>query len=151
MFNKIMNAIQAAANNNTNNNTNNNKEDNTMTAKERWMMNLKKGQDLGYEAAHKTGYGIGYATTTVKAEVSYAARKVAKAVSETRVAQEVRDGYYDGKNDAMTAFDCRVAEREFKAEQKNAKSNLDAAVDELMDEFEDFDDFVCGDGVWNAQ
>jgi hypothetical protein len=148
MFNKIMNAIQAAANNNTNNN----KEDNTMTAKERWMMNLKKGQDLGYEAAHKTGYGIGYATTTVKAEVSYAAHKVAKAVSDTRVAQEVRDGYYDGKNDAMTAFDCRVAEREFKAEQKkNAKTNLDAAVDELMDEFEAFDDSVCGDGVWNAQ
>ena len=52
----------------------------------------------------------------------------------------------------MTAFDCRVAEREFKAEQKkNAKANLDAAVDELMDEFEDFDDSVCGDGVWNAQ
>jgi hypothetical protein len=161
MFNKIMNAIQAAANNNTNNN----KEDNTMTAKERWMMNLKKGQDLGYEAAHKTGYGIGYATTTVKAEVSYAARKVAKAVSETRVAQEVRDGYYDGKNDAMTAFDCRVAEREFKAEQKkNAKANLEAAVDEIVEDFvnaveymgeiddvEEFDDSVCGDGVWNAQ
>jgi FMN-dependent NADH-azoreductase len=52
----------------------------------------------------------------------------------------------------MTAFDCRVAEREFKAEQKkNAKTNLDAAVDELMDEFEAFDDSVCGDGVWNAQ
>lgn len=119
-----------------------------MTAKERWMKNLKKGQDLGYEAAHKTGYGIGYATTTVKAEVSYAAHKVVKAVSETRVAQEVHDGYYDGKNDAMTAFDCRVAEREFKAEQKNAKANLDAAVDELMDEFEDS---VCGDGIWNAQ
>ena len=118
-----------------NNNTNSNKEDKAMTAKERWMANIHKGQDLGYEAAHKTGYGIGYATTTVKAEVSYAAHKVAKAVSETRVAQEVRDGYYDGKNDAMTAFDCRVTEREFK--------DLDAAVDELMDEF---DDALCGDG-----
>ena len=128
------------------NNTNSNKEDKTMTAKERWMANIHKGQDLGCKAAHKTGYGIGYATTTVKAEVSYAAHKVAKAVSDTRVAQEVHDGYCEGKNDAMTAFDCRVTEREYKAEQKkNAKTNLDAAVEELMDEFEDFDDSVCGD------
>lgn len=167
VFNMAQNTVNTQATNNTANNmegntmmneamnnaTNNNaQEEKKMTFKERWMKNLKKGQDLGYEAAHKTGYGIGYATTTVKEEVSYAARKVAKAVSETRVAQEVRDGYYEGKNDAMTAFDCRVAEREFKAEQKkNAKTNLDAAVDELMDEFEDFDDSVCGDGIWNAQ
>ncbi len=127
---------------------NSNKEGKTMTAKERWMANIHKGQDLGYEAAHKTGYTIGYATTTVKEEVAYAAHKVAKAVSETRVAQEVRDGYYDGKNDAMAAFDCRVTEREYKAEQKkNAKTNLDAAVDELMDEFEDFDDSVLASGM----
>jgi hypothetical protein len=130
MFNKIMNAIQAAANNNTNNN----KEDNTMTAKERWMMNLKKGQDLGYEAAHKTGYGIGYATTTVKAEVSYAAHKVAKAVSDTRVAQEVRDGYYEGTAQADYDFAQRCVKREEKARAKADAKAAKAAADELFDE-----------------
>lgn len=141
MFNKIMNAIQAAANNNTNNN----KEDNTMTAKERWMKNLKKGQDLGYEAAHKTGYGIGYATTTVKEEVVYAARKVSNAVSETRVAEEFSNGYYDGKNDAYYAFAQRCAKREEKARAKADAKAAEAAAQELMDEF---DDALCGDGEW---
>lgn len=142
-----------AQNNNTQATTNNTskKEEKKMTLKERWMANLKNGEELGYKAARKTGYAVGYATTTVKEEVAYAARKVTKGISETRVAKEVRNGYYDGKNDARTAFDCRVSEREYKAEQKNAKNNLKAAVDELMDEFEDFDDSVCGDGVWNAQ
>lgn len=130
------------------NNTNSNKEDKTMTAKERWMKNLKKGQDLGYEAAHKTGYGIGYATTTVKEEVSYAAHKVAKAVSETRVAQEVHDGYCEGKNDAGYAFAQRCIKREEKAREKANAKAAKAAADELFDEFEDS---VCGDGIWNAQ
>lgn len=121
----------------TNNNTNNNKEDKTMTAKERWMKNLHKGQDLGCKAAHKTGYGLGYATTTVKEEVVYAARKAAKAVSETRVAEEFTDGYYDGKADAYNAFADRVGKREAKAREKANAKAAEAAAQELMDEFDD--------------
>lgn len=121
---------------------NSNKEDKTMTAKERWMKNIHKGQDLGCKAAHKTGYGLGYATTTVKEEVVYAARKVSNAVSETRVAEEFSNGYYDGKNDAGYAFAQRCAKRDEKAREKAAE----AAAQELMDEF---DDALCGDGEWN--
>ena len=132
---------------NINNATNNsNKEDKTMTRKERWMVNIHKGQDLGCKAAHKTGYGLGYATTTVKEEVAYAARKVSNAVSETRVAQEVRDGYYDGKADAYNAFADRVGKREAKAREKANAKAAEAAAQELMDEF---DDALCGDGEWN--
>lgn len=125
--------------------TNSNKEDKTMTRKERWMANIHKGQDLGCKAAHKTGYGIGYATTTIKEEVAYAARKVA----ETRVAKEFTDGYYDGKADAYNAFADRVGKREEKARAKADAKAAKAAADELFDEFEDeFDDALCGDGEW---
>lgn len=105
-----------------------------MTAKERWMMNLKKGQDLGYEAAHKTGYGIGYATTTVKEEVAYAARKVANTVSETRVVEEFSNGYYDGKNDAGYAFAQRCVKREEKAREKADAKAAEAAAQEMINE-----------------
>lgn len=125
--------------------TNNNKEDG-MTRKERWMANIHKGQDLGCKAAHKTGYGLGYATTTVKEEVVYAARKAAHAVSETRVAEEFSNGYYDGKNDAGYAFAQRCAKREEKAREKANAKAAEAAAQELMDEF---DDALCGDGEWN--
>ncbi len=132
---------------NINNVTNNsNKEDGNMTAKERWMANIRKGQDLGCKAAHKTGYGLGYATTTVKEEVAYAARKVSNAVSETRVAEEFSNGYYDGKNDAGYAFAQRCAKREEKAREKANAKAAEAAAQELMDEF---DDSLCGDGEWN--
>lgn len=130
MFN---NAIQAAANNNTNSN----KEGKTMTAKERWMANIHKGQDLGCKAANKTGYAVGYATTTVKEEVAYAAHKVSSAVSETRVAQEVRDGYYDGKNDAYYAFAQRANKREEKAREKMDNKAAQAAAEEM------FEDIFC--------
>ena len=129
----------------TNNNTNSNKEDKAMTAKERWMRNVKKGQDLGCKAAHKTGYGLGYATTTVKEEVAYAARKAAHAVSETRVAEEFSNGYYDGKNDAGYAFAQRCAKRDEKAREKANAKAAEAAAQEIMDEF---DDALCGDGEW---
>jgi hypothetical protein len=132
-----------------NNNTNSNKEDGNMTRKERWMANIHKGQDLGCKAAHKTGYGLGYATTTVKEEVAYAARKVADTVSATRVAEEFTDGYYDGKADAYNAFADRVGKREAKARAKADAKAAEAAAEELMDEFEDFDDALCGDGEWN--
>ena len=124
---------------------NSNKEDGNMTAKERWMKNIHKGQDLGCKAAHKTGYGLGYATTTVKEEVAYAARKVSNAVSETRVAEEFSNGYYDGKNDAGYAFAQRCAKREEKAREKANAKAAEAAAQELMDEF---DDALCGDGEW---
>lgn len=122
---------------------NSNKEGKTMTAKERWMANIHKGQDLGCKAAHKTGYGIGYATTTVKEEVAYAARKVSNAVSETRVAEEFSNGYHDGKNDAGYAFAQRCAKREEKARAKADAKAAEAAAQELMDEFHDA---LCGDG-----
>lgn len=125
---------------------NSNKEDKTMTAKERWMASIHKGQDLGCKAAHKTGYGIGYATTTVKEEVAYAARKAVCKVSETRVAEEFGNGYYDGKNDAGYAFAQRCAKREEKARAKANAKAAKAAAEELFDEFEDS---VCGDGEWN--
>lgn len=128
--------------NNATNNTNSNKEDGNMTAKERWMASIHKGQDLGCKAAHKTGYGLGYATTTVKEEVAYAARKVAK----TRVAEEFTDGYYDGKADAYNAFADRVVKREEKAREKANAKAAEAAAQELMEEF---DDSLCGDGEWN--
>jgi hypothetical protein len=134
----------------TTNNTNNRKEKKNMKKRIGFIGNMIIAGALA--ASKGTGYGVGYATETVKDEACYYGKKVKDAVASTKMAQNFTDGYYDGKNDAMTAFDCRVAEREFKAEQKkNAKTNLDAAVDELMDEFEDFDDSVCGDGVWNAQ
>lgn len=123
------------------NNTNSNKEDGNMTRKERWMANIHKGQDLGCKAAHKTGYGLGYATTTVKEEVAYAARKVAK----TRVAEEFSNGYYDGKNDAGYAFAQRCTKRDEKAREKANAKAAEAAAQELMDEF---DDALCGDGEW---
>lgn len=128
-------------NNATNNTNSNKKEDGNMTAKERWMANIHKGQDLGCKAAHKTGYGLGYATTTVKEEVAYAARKVAK----TRVAEEFSNGYYDGKNDAGYAFAQRCAKREEKAREKANEKAAEAAAQELMEEF---DDSLCGDGEW---
>lgn len=107
---------------------NSNKEDNT------WMANIHKGQDLGCKAAHKTGYGIGYATTTVKEEVVYAARKVSNAVTETRVAEEFSNGYYDGKNDAGYAFAQRCAKREKKARAKADAKAAEAAAQEMINE-----------------
>lgn len=133
--------------NNTQATTNNRKEKKNMKKRIGFIGNMIIAGALA--ASKGTGYGVGYATETVKDEACYYGKKVKDAVASTKMAQNFTDGYYDGKNDAMTAFDCRVTEREFKAEQKkNAKTNLDAAVDELMDEFEDS---VCGDGIWNAQ
>jgi len=138
MFKNTMN--NATVNNNT-------KEEKKMTRKERWMANIHKGQDIGYKAARHTGYGIGYATETVKEEACYYGKKVKDAVASTKMAQNFTDGYYEGKNNAMTAFDCRKAEREYKAEQKKNAKAAKAAADELMNEFEDaLYDALCGDG-----
>ena len=134
-------------NNVTNNTATSVKEEKKMTLKERWMASLEKGQDLGYAAAHKTGYVVGYATTTVKEEVAYATRKITNAISKTGVAHEIRDGYYVGRSDATAAFDCRVSKREEKARARADAKAAKAAAEELFDEFEDS---VCGDGMWNA-
>lgn len=101
------------------------------------MANIHKGQDLGCKAAHKTGYGLGYATTTVKEEVAYAARKAAHAVSETRVAEEFSNGYYDGKTDAYYAFAQRANKREEKAREKMDNKAAQAAAEEM------FEDIFC--------
>lgn len=106
-----------------------------MAFKERWLKAIKKGQDMGYAAAHKTGYGIGYATTTVKEEVAYAMHKV----TSTKVAQSFANGYHDGRSDAQYAFVQRCIRREEKArERADAKAAM-AAANELFDEFEDED------------
>lgn len=139
---KAMNKNNTQAITNNTNNTNNRKEKKNMKKRIGFIGNMIIAGALA--ASKGTGYGVGYATETVKDEACYYGKKVKDAVASTKMAQNFTDGYYNGKNDAMTAFDCRVTEREYKAEQKkNAKTNLDAAVDELMDEFEDFDDSVC--------
>ena len=127
MFKKIVDSMAAATNNNTNK-----KEDNGMTARERWMANLKRGEELGYKAARKTGYGIGYATETVKDEAAYAAQKVKGAISGTKVAQEFSNGLYDGKNNAYYDFVQRCVSREQKAREKADNKAMKQAVNELL-------------------
>lgn len=102
---------------------------------DRWLKAIRKGQDMGYKAAKKTGYGVGYATTTIKEEVAYAMHKV----GSTRTAQAFVSGYYDGKADADYAFIQRVRRREEKAREKYEAKAAREAADELFDEFEDED------------
>lgn len=123
-----------AKNNNiqASNNTNNNKEEKKMTAKERWMANLQKGEELGYKAARKTGYGIGYANETIKDEAAYAAQKVKSAISSTKVAQEFSNGLYNGKNNAYYDFVQRCVSREQKAREKADNKAMKQAVNEML-------------------
>lgn len=121
------NNIQIAASNNTNN-----KEEKKMTAREKWLANLKKGEELGYKAARKTGYAIGYTTETVKDEAAYAAQKVKDAISGTKVAQEFSNGLYDGKNNAYYDFVQRCVSREQKVRENAENKAMKQAVDELL-------------------
>lgn len=102
---------------------------------ERWLKAIKRGQDMGYKAARKTGYGIGYATETIKEEVAYAMNRV----TNTKVARSFINGYYDGKSDADYAFIQRARRREEKAREKAEAKAAMAAAEELFEEFEDED------------
>ncbi len=124
------NNTQAAATNNTSS-----KEVKKMTAREKWLANLKKGEELGYKAARKTGYAVGYATETVKDEAEYAVQKVRGAISGTKMAQEFTNGVNNGKADAYMAFVQRTVAREQKAHEKAENKAAKAAAEELFEDF----------------
>lgn len=118
---------QTQATNNTSS-----KEEKKMTAREKWMASLQRGQELGYKAAHKAGYGIGYGTTTVVEETKYVARKIKTAIDGTTTVKEFKDGYYDGKNNAYYDFVQRSVQREVKAREKADSKAMKQAVDEML-------------------
>lgn len=105
------------------------KEETTMTMKERFAAARKNGYKMGVEAANKTGYGLGYATETVRAEVSGVARKVADAINSNDFVVAGKDGFYDGKNDAYMAYADRCVKREEKARAKADNKAAKAAAE----------------------
>lgn len=88
-------------------------------------------------ASKGTGYGIGYATETVKDEACYYGKKIKNAVTSTKMAQALSDGYYEGKNDAYYAFTQRANKREEKARNKMDNKAVKAAANEM------FEDIFC--------
>lgn len=107
-----------------------------MAFKDRWLNAIKRGQDKGYKAARKVGFDVGYATTTAKKEIAYAASKAAKAISSTKVAQNFVSGYCDGRDEAEYAFMQRCERREEKARAKYEAKAAREAANELFDEFD---------------
>jgi hypothetical protein len=139
--------------NNATANNNNVQEGKKMTLKERMAAAYGKVEKVDWEAMgtkalNRSGYGIGYGTRTATNEVKYAASKIKNAVCGTKAVQIFTDGYYEGTAQADYDFAQRCVKREEKARAKADAKAAKAAAEELFDEFEDS---VCGDGVWNAQ
>ena len=147
------NTMMNEAMNNVTVNNNNAQEEKKMTFKERMAAAYGKVEKVDWEAMgtkalNRSGYGIGYGTRTATNEVKYAASKIKNAVCGTKAVQTFTDGYYEGTAQADYDFAQRCIKREEKARAKADAKAAKAAADELFDEFEDS---VCGDGIWNAQ
>jgi hypothetical protein len=119
----------------TTNNTNNRKEKKNMKKRIGFIGNMIIAGALA--ASKGTGYGVGYATETVKDEACYYGKKVKDAVASTKMAQNFTDGYYDGKADAYYAFAQRANKREEKAREKMDNKAAQAAAEEM------FEDIFC--------
>ena len=117
------------------NNTNNRKEKKNMKKRIGFIGNMIIAGALA--ASKGTGYGVGYATETVKDEACYYGNKVKNAIASTKMAQNFTDGYYDGKADAYYAFAQRANKREEKAREKMDNKAAQAAAEEM------FEDIFC--------
>lgn len=177
VFNMAQNTVNTQATNNTannmegitmNENTMNNATANNNNAQEGKKMTLKERmaaaygkvekvdwEAMGTKALNRSGYGIGYGTRTATNEVKYAASKIKNAVCGTKAVQIFTDGYYEGTAQADYDFAQRCIKREekarAKADAKAAKAAAKAAKAAANELFDEFEDSVCGDGIWNAQ
>ena len=142
LFNKITDNTFANTKEDTTmaNNTNinatvnaaNNKEEKTMTRAERFEAMKAETKKQILAASNKSGYGVGFGTTTVKLEAQGLAAKVKAAITGTEVAQEFGKGYVSGADKAVEAYVQRCVEREEKRrareEEKLAKEATKADI-----------------------
>lgn len=144
LFNKITDNTFATkedttmANNTINNttvNAANNKEEKTMTRAERFEAMKAETKRQILAASNKSGYGVGFGTTTVKLEVQGLASKVKAAITGTEVAQEFGKGYVSGKDKAVEAYAQRCVVREenrrAREEEKLAREAMKADIVDL--------------------
>lgn len=113
------------------------KEEKRMSWRE--MFNAERAKARAISMEKGIGYGVGYTMTTVKEE----AKGIGRAIADTKAGQvvkeaaaNVKEGYYDGCNDAMMDYTMRKTEREEKRRARKDAKAIEAAAQELMDEFE---------------
>lgn len=110
------------------------KEEVTMTMRERFASARAEGHKKGVAVSNKLGYGAGYATETVKCEVSGVAHKIASAINNNDYVASAKDGYCDGRNNAYYDYANRCIKREEKAQTKRDAKAAKVAATEMFDE-----------------
>lgn len=86
---------------------------------------------VGTKVMGKSGYGVGYATETVKLEFQY--------IRESSPVQSFIDGFQAGRDDAQYAFAQRAAKREAKAREQQWAKAAEAAAEEMINDMFDQD------------